>query len=434
MNASNSIKLNDRIASAVGFHKGDVVAVYRHAPLFPGIGFANHVDSNTSSIQYYDLGTGQLKSSASLNSEPISLVIDPESNQVGIVTRSWRLVNLDMRSKHWHYSSGFRSPFAFITPVRTSRNVAVGLFTGEVGIYSVEGNTFKLFAKHQAPLSCASVSPDGLLLATGDAKGNVQLWDLGKERLVENFQVSEALVENIQFAKSSNELFIIAQDSIARKYDLRTKSVESLDFGGRIQSASFFGDNQFGLALVESGRDGDGHDQNLSGTDNVASQYRAMIFSTDSMSLVGEPNSIDCDYARISPDGNWIAILEPSGRVILRSRIAMDRVLELGTFGNALAIAFHPTKSFVSILGEREIWIWDLDSGNRLHAIPRPIPSPFLYVGSGRFHWQPFHASESEWLDFQEKLCILPLDLDSVWNQFHRNLTASERRLFRLED
>jgi WD40 repeat protein len=76
-------------------------------------------------------------------------------------------------------------------------------------------------AAHGARVCAVALSPDGQLLASGDANGDVKLWDIGSGTELASLYGHTNMVFSLEFDPTGNRLASGAADGTARVWDLR---------------------------------------------------------------------------------------------------------------------------------------------------------------------------------------------------------------------
>ena len=87
---------------------------------------------------------------------------------------------------------------------------------------SGKGVVWKLFPGHRNEISAVAFSPDDRMLATGDLKGNVRLWNIETGMLIHELQSHSRKITAIDFLKDGTRLVTASIDNTVGQWDVST--------------------------------------------------------------------------------------------------------------------------------------------------------------------------------------------------------------------
>ena len=91
------------------------------------------------------------------------------------------------------------------------------------------GSRLKQFLGHTAEVNAIAFSPDDLLLATGDLKGNVLLWNIETREIIKRLKGHTRKITAIRFLKDGSRLVTSSIDNSVGQWDVSTgKEIEQL--------------------------------------------------------------------------------------------------------------------------------------------------------------------------------------------------------------
>jgi WD40 repeat protein len=163
-----------------------------------------------------------------------------------------------------------------------------------------------------SPVGAVVYSPDGKLLATGDAQGFIRLWDLASGQLLRTLKGHTAWVNGLAFQPDGKRLFSISEDGTARIWGMDDGSQEKvLELG---QAGSSLALDPRGQVLALGVQDGKVYLWNaatngwLGSLGDGISGVSAVAFSSDGNRLAfGQSNGLVQIWEIRTGDGNLTA-------------------------------------------------------------------------------------------------------------------------------
>ena len=207
--------------------------------------------------------------------------------------------------------------------------------------------------EHDSRVSAAAFSPDGELIATGEASGRVLLWTVDGRRL-RVLQGHERLVTEVCFDQSGERLLTSSLDGTARVWSRSGELLAELEgHQGPIWAASLAPD---GSRVLTGGADLTARIWDLQGR-----QIRILRGHSGAVLV-----------ARFSPDGRHIVTSATNGSTILWSR-AGERVATLPVFEQPIShVEFSPDGSELMGSGiATRVCVWPVDPTELLRLARR---------------------------------------------------------------
>jgi WD40 repeat protein len=247
-------------------------------------------------------------------------------------------------------------------------------------------------------------SPDGTLLATGDAEGELRLWEVATGKLVVNFAGHLGWVWSLAFSPDGQLLASCSSDKTIRLWDVNTgKCLRTLSgHTSSIWSVAFSADGQ----MLASGGDeptirlwnvntGDCHKIFSGHTDRILS----LSFSSDGQTLASGSADFTIRLWKISgecdrileghSDRIWSISFSPDGQTLVSGSADFTiRLWEVST-GNCFnilqehsdrvrSLAFSPNaQMLVSASDDKTVRIWEASTGECLNILPGHTNSIF---------------------------------------------------------
>ena len=200
------------------------------------------------------------------------------------------------------------------------------------------------------------MSPDGLLLASGQTDHTVRLRNLARLEIPPTFLHGHiGAVRSVLFSRDGNELYTGSVDGTVKVFDVSSKgSTNILNNTSWTDEVSFSPDGRLLAVAHFKGQ--------TAALWDVASQRR--------VGNVGKHLGA-CRGVKFSPDGKLIATAGTDGNVQIsdvstRKRI---RVLPIMADGSRASLAFHPTKAILAT-ARHDLRFFDLQNGQRIDLLP----------------------------------------------------------------
>lgn len=198
-----------------------------------------------------------------------------------------------------------------------------------------------------------ALSPDGLLLASGQTDHTVRLRNLARLEIPPTYLHGHiGAVRSLLFSRDGNELYTGSVDGTLKVWDASAKgSTNILLHPDWTDEVSFSPDGRL-LAVADfNGR--------TAALWDVASQRR--------VGNVGEHMNA-CRGAKFSPDGKLVATVGDCDDVQIWSISPIKRIWNFPKVDYRGSIAFHPSKPLLAVACG-DLRFWDLQSGTRINLL-----------------------------------------------------------------
>lgn len=129
----------------------------------------------------------------------------------GTPTPKLRLWNMDTGEleRDFGWSAGWPAAAAYSAD---DEHVAAGTMNREVHLFNVSTGSKMTLTGHASAVRSLAFSPDGALLASGDAAGEVQIWNAQSGQWLRTLTINAGWVTAVAFSPSTNELMTASED------------------------------------------------------------------------------------------------------------------------------------------------------------------------------------------------------------------------------
>ena len=196
-----------------------------------------------------------------------------------------------------------------------------------------------------------AVSPDGQTIATGDAAGNLRLWSAEAATARWAAFANEAIIRGIALTPDRRTIVIARGDHRISLWDLSTGALTH-------QRVSFAGVWD-GIELSQ-----DGH--------TAAIRNRAGEITLWDLQASGHLRTLrpEADLFRLSPDMLTIAIVRGEEVHVVDARTGRERFALRAGGAAPRAIDVSPDNRLLAVAGERDVRLWNLQTGALQQMIP----------------------------------------------------------------
>jgi WD40 repeat protein len=311
-------------------------------------------------IRLWDLASHRTISAATWNAAPLALAFTGGGKLLEVAdadaTGTWNLAN-QARITAWPFVSPVQGNAVAFSP--DGKMVATGSADGNVRLWEAAtrqeiGPPMSSDAK---PVAAVAFSPDGTLVAAGSTDGNVQLWDTATQQEAGSALMAGATeVDALAFSPDGKLLATGGQDGAARLWDVTTGSqIGATMATGDTVSALTFGTGGTMLATAES----DGATELW----NVATQAQTGAALT-------VPGSAGVSALAFSPGADALATGNGNGSIQLWDPAGFHQKsapLAVGAVSLAAAAAGHTPAAFspdggllATSNGHGTVRVWDV--------------------------------------------------------------------------
>lgn len=273
------------------------------------------------------------------------------SPDVGLALRSlwWRLSEDPLR---WSHTLG-AIPYAAAWDPKNDR-FAVAVQDRAVYLFEGPARTLRLVRGHADQVTTVTLSPDGTMMASGDAKGDIQMTALDHGSDPTKWRGHKTVVVSLSFSPDSRLLASGGATGTVAIWDAKTRALKRrFETTGRIRSVTFSGDGRWLAAQ---------------GTDAVYYWDRDADWRMQLLKEI-KPGLGSVYFHPVQP---WLAIGYASGEVNLidMSAVQEARLFE-GRKGEVTSLRFSADGRKLGAAGAGElVSLWDVESGKLNWTLP----------------------------------------------------------------
>lgn len=293
-------------------------------------------------LRAWDVETRKVAGTAQSPNDTIG-TISCIPSRARIATSGWWSVNL------WNPRT-FELERSFMTPEGTSkvdfsndgRYLALGSTTGGVRVLELETRGSILHFDGQDSRCTSRISPDGSLLAVGDARGMLRLWDVAHHAVLAEWPAHRARVYEIRFDPRGGALIATAgADGYLKIWDLATGACVDSFFNIRTRTQTAFDWTRNGARIAFMG-----NDQYLHMID-TANWTESGAFYVDSGEMLGVAFAHHADVLATTTRGDPLHIWTFDGR----------RIASFPSEYSNWSPTFSPDDSLVAV----GTWQWEVE-------------------------------------------------------------------------
>ena len=239
----------------------------------------------------------------------------------------------------------------------------VRLWDVRKSLESKQGSELKPFLGHTAEVTAIAFSPDNLLLATGDLKGNVLLWNIETREIIRKLKGHTRKITAIDFLKDGARLVTSSIDNSVGQWDVSTgKEIEQLVLKHP--------DSVIAMQVV-------------SGLDQVVTSCTdkyIRIWDADKAEVIHTFSTLEGGVYSLSmsADGRRLIAADSKNRTVRFWDVGANRevlkpqtngqlgsIIDLKKRGGLLwSVAFQPGSDDILTVGGGEARLWETSSGN----------------------------------------------------------------------
>ncbi len=225
------------------------------------------------------------------------------------------------------------------------------------------GSELKPFLGHTAEVNAIAFSPDDLLLATGDLKGNVFLWNIETREIIKKFKGHTRKITAISFLKNGSRLVTSSIDNSVGQWDITTgKEIEQLVLKHP--------DSVIAMQVVPE----------LNQIVTSCSDKYVRIWDADKADVIHTLSTLEGGVysLSISTDGRRLIAADSKNRTVRFWDVASNReiqkpqangqlgpIIDLKKRGGLLwSVAFQPGSDDILTVGGGEARLWETSTGN----------------------------------------------------------------------
>jgi len=321
---------------------------------------ASDNNSKLSTVRIFAMRTGTPVGSAfsvGENEDITSLAFSPDAKYLACGTSETKIHILEVPSlKPIDVFTGHAAAVAFLAFDRSGRKLASRGGDAHIRVWSFpDGGRFADLPDRGGGYGDLALSPDGLLLASGQTDHTVRLWNLARLEMGPSYLHGHTnTVRSLLFSRDGTELYTGSVDGTVKVFDVSSKgSTNILNHTNWTDEVSFSPDGRLLAVAHFKGRTAVLWD--------VASQQR--------VGNVGEHLGA-CRGVKFSPDGKVIATAGNDGSVQISDVSTRKRIHLLPIMADAskASLAFHPSKAILAT-ARHDLRFFDLQNGKQLDLL-----------------------------------------------------------------
>jgi WD40 repeat protein len=330
----------------------------RLVALAPGGAAAAWVDDSGRSAHLVDAATGQERGQLSADRPIFLLAFSPDGRLIaatdqGLSTRIWQVdSNATVRNVMTPQSAESLVMDIAISNGGDQLALANNPFQGATSLRRGTGVPVQFAQFGSSTVATACFAPDGRLLATGNANGQVSLWDPAKGALADRLETRAWYVTRMTYSSDGSRLATGGGDGLVTVWDVAHRARLHRLKGHRaaVGALAFSAD---GLHLASADDSGELRAWDLSGS-TTGETARAPGLGTVSVCIA------------CAPDGRWLATGH-GGIVWLWDARTWKPVRFLPSgFSVVFRVAFSPDGRLLAAGdGQSQVTIWDVAAGGR---------------------------------------------------------------------
>jgi WD40 repeat protein len=249
--------------------------------------------------------------------------------------------------------------------------VVVAASRGEVGLWDGATGSKRCALDHSDEVAAAEVSPDAALVATGDVRGRVRIWDARSCARRFDLQAHAGAVRTVGFASDGSRVVTGGADGIAKLWDASTgAAVGAISTGAPIASAGFSPDGRTLFVMPD-------HDYTTS-----AAPSAGLLFDARTLARTATlPHARPLLRLAFTPDGHVLTMSRDGTAVLWRADGgAVTRIVApAGSWFDA--DVDRDGRRVVTCGQDPAASVWDARTGTRIGTLVRHVG----YVLSCRF-------------------------------------------------
>ena len=346
-----------------------------------------------STISIRKIETGEILFERGIKTEPWSLKVSPTSGKMLFSNRRYNVATIRMED-HLRLSTAgnHAGPIVFVSIAGRPEKIICASMDGLCTLWDLSGRFLHRLEGHLHPVIHASISPDGLKLATFDEGGLGRLWNIEDGTQIMELPGHTGAVHSVQFSTSGKLLVTAGSASGIHIWDLiaRTEKTTAID-GDALQVELSPDEAQLmvvsGKAPVQSGN----RITQFSGGQAVL--INRQTGEKKSLPIEGTPKS-GC----FSPDGKLVAVLSMEGYVRLFNTTDGQVIEAVNPNRRTIYyMAYSPDGKSLLVHHDRELSLWDLQNYTEILRTPAMSYTKIVDSSHTLTQWKPF-SPDGDWI------------------------------------